>query len=191
MKIMSNNRLIIIMIICILILGLSSHIFSDDMNKKEDTEYEWGPESENYQLSIQAGKKVYTYCEPIVLKVTIRNNSAEPGLLIVSRPDKDYKAIVKNSKEKAIPLTAYGRHLRDSLLGGLEQALYLDPGQKLEYTLLVNRIHDMTRKDTYSIVVKRYVYKRNDKGSAEVVSNTIEVGVKGDPPNPFEDSKSE
>jgi hypothetical protein len=189
MRAMNHNEALLGAVVCALLLGFQSHVFSDDLNENQDTEYEWGPVSEGYQLSIQAEKQVYAYCEPIVLKITIRNNGPEPGLLIVARPDEDYTAVVKNSKGKAVPLTAYGRHLRDFLLGGLEQSVHLDPGQKREYTLLVNRIHDMTRKDTYSVIVKRYVYKRDDKGSAEVLSNTIQVEVKGEPASRFDTEK--
>ena len=189
MRVICHNGHMLAVIICALLLGFQSYVFSDDLIENEDAEYEWGPVSEGYQLSIQSEKEEYAYCEPIILKIAIRNNGAEPGLLIVARPDEDYIAIVKNSKGKAVPLTAYGRHLRDFLLGGLEQGVHLDPGQKREYILLVNRIHDMTRKDTYSVRVKRYVYKRNDKGSAEVLSNTIQVEVKGQPASKFDTKK--
>ena len=180
------------MIICVLILGFSSYIFSDDMNKKEDTEYEWGPESENYQLSIQAGKKVYTYCEPIILKIRLKNVGKQKVELVKTHPNRSFfTAIVKYEKEDDVVLTALGKILRDSLWGPKEYIVELEPDQTDESYLLVNRIHDMTRRGEYSITVKCYVYKRNGKGSAEVGSNTIKVEVKGDPPNPFEDSKSE
>ncbi len=180
----------VVVVVGALILGLTTCVWGDDVKETEDAKEEWGAMLEGCQVSIQSEKDIFAYCEPIILKIAIRNNGAEPVLLIVARPDKDCIAIVKNSKGKAVPLTAYGRHLSDSLLGGFDHGVHLDPGQKREYTLLVNRIHDMTRKDTYSIVVKCVVPKQDGKGYAEVTSNTIPVVVKGQPPNPFDDNKS-
>ncbi len=189
MRVMSHNKLALAVIICALLLGFQSYVFSDDLNENEDAEYEWGAVSEGCQVSIQTEKEVYAYCEPIILKIAIRNNGEEPVLLIVARPDTDCIATVKNDRDETVPLTAYGRHLRDFLLGGLDHGVQLDAAQEREYALLVNRIHDMTRKDAYSVTVKCFVLKRDGKGYAEVISNTIQVEVKGQPASKFDTKK--
>ena len=179
----------IITFVTVLIVGSS---MSANNEIAEDNEVkDWGPASEGCQLSIEAEKYKFNYCQPIALKVTIRNSGTKQISFADTSPYYDFTVTVINDKGESVPLTAYGKHITSNRGNSRNVMIQLDPGQKREYFLLVNRMHDMSFKGIYSITVKRSVFKRDGEGLAEVVSNTIEVEVKGDPPNPFEDSKSE
>ena len=194
MKIINLSRFANAMVVGTLILGLTTSLWGDDGKENEDAKEEWGPLSEGCNLSIQVEKNKFNYCQPIILKITLKNSDKTPLMFADTGPESDFSIIVKNDEGKIVPLTAYGKKRSDTTFPKIiymNVQITLQFKEKREYFLLVNRMHDMSLKGTYSITVKRSGFMREGKRLGEVVSNTIKVEVRGDPPNPFKESEDE
>jgi hypothetical protein len=138
----------------------------------------------DYQLSAQAEKTRVHAGEPVVLQITIKNNSKREISYGAQSLERLFTIEVKNKKGETMPLTRYGKSLfvtqpgpppPFSGLGGDS----LKPGEAKTYRFLINRMYDMTVPDIYAIVAKRSFTDVKDGETIEVVSNQVKVEVGG------------
>jgi len=140
----------------------------------KETTFEWGPEVDGIQISIQVEKEKYVVCEPVEMKIVVRNNREEDLLFFISNIERDFDIAVKDKDDKDVPLTEFGKKMEKlkksgEYYGTLE--VNLKPGETREFSTIVNRVRDMTLTDDYYITVSRSF------GNSVVTSNTIKVRV--------------
>lgn len=156
----------------ILILVLASLVLTAGVYAQE-----WGSVAEGFQLSIQLERELVRLPEPVIVSVTLKNISKETLSVLGSSSRQDYEIIVKDNQGVSIPLTKYGKILRDSAEEFQLVTLKVKSQEEIQVKLVINRICDITTSGTYFITVKRNVFRRNGKGMAEVISNTIKVKI--------------
>lgn len=178
MKVIIFGKLIMVIAsIVVLLIGVDMNMFGEELDEAKVVPDKGGMVSEGFQLSAQLEKEWVGPCEPVILIVTLKNVSEKVLSLADSRPERDYEIVVKDEQGEETPLTTYGKNLMDSAGVFRRVLLKMNAGQELQNRLLINRIYDMSISGTYSIIVKRNVFRQDGKGFAEVISNTIKVEI--------------
>ena len=112
-----------------------------------------------YLLSLTIDKAEVRPSQQIVVGITVTNGTKQTVRYVDEHFEKEFKMSVKDEKGTEVPLTSYGRLLfaADPAAKGFGGILSFDfnPGEKMEYRMLVNRIYDMTLAGTYTIVASR------------------------------------
>lgn len=93
----------------------------------------------------------------IFLKLIVTNKSAKTFTLIATHPARDYDVLVKDESGNILPLSAYGRQLRDPEALG-RNVVALAPGSKYDETLDIGRIFEWNKPGIYLIKVQRKYY---------------------------------
>ena len=124
--------------------------------------------------------------EPLAAVVTVWNVSNEKRYIEVpcSDPYIDWKVTVKDSKNKEVPLTAFGRQKLAQEMGMISDwGETLPPGREVvSQEILVNRLYDMTVADRYTITVRRSINIGPHGGtSIDLESEIIHVEVTDTP----------
>lgn len=153
---------------------------SRELEKQKEKASAWGDVSAGFQLMAHADKEQVNRGDAISIKITIKNSSREVLRLIETSAEKDYRIDIENQYGQQISLTEYGRHIRKLANEGTDFRLVgvkLKPGEKRENVVDVSKLYDLTVPGTYRITVKRTVQAKGREGTAEVVSNKIEINT--------------
>lgn len=178
MRIIISGKLIMaIATIAVLLIGVNMNLYAEGPKEAKPVLNRWGRVSEGFQLSARLEKELVGPCEPVILVVVMRNASKGILSLAESSPERDYKFVVKDDQGASIPLTRYGKRLMDSTEEFRLVTLKMKSQEEIRSEILINRIYDMTLSSTYSIIVKRNVFRQDGKGLAEVISNVVKVKI--------------
>jgi hypothetical protein len=178
MKIKIALAFIAIAMMTLPIRGDGLELKSSNSNESESVSREWGKVTEGFRLSAKLEKRQVGPGEPILLKLSIRNATKRVLHLEETSPEKEYKIDVRNERGENAQLTKQGQLLQDNSENDFKVlAVSIGPKQEREDTIEINRLHDMTARDTYAITVRRKVPKQDHTGWTEVVSNTVKVKV--------------
>lgn len=148
----------------------------------------WGDEVNGCRMAIEVDKKEFDPCTPIKVTVYITNTGKTVLPVIFVDLYTQNSFTVKNDKGETVPLTRLGEMLtRETVIFG-RSGSNLESGEETYYSFVLNMVHDMTAEGSYSVTLKRKIWKRGDDGKPiktdgkheeiEVTSNTIEVKVK-------------
>ncbi|MBM4047809.1 MAG: hypothetical protein FJ279_22115 [Planctomycetes bacterium] len=132
---------------------------------------------EGFQLTARLEKEEIQACQPVALVVTLRNLSKDTLAFPESAPYRDYRLVVKDSNGREVPLTRYGKAIKDTEGEFRLVVTDLPAHSELRATLLVNRYYDMTVTDTYSVSVRRDVLLKSRDRVVEVLSNSVRVKI--------------
>lgn len=161
---------------------------ADTGDKAQDAEVAWGDVAGGGQMSVSVSSEVFGVCQPVVLRIVLRNVSEKPLPYEETGPEQ-FRFTVLDEQGNEMPLTRYGTMIQDSrghsYMRGINR---LAPGGEAEWTIVLNRFHDMTVSGIYSVQVRRHVLPGNTrdgellpldrKALPEVVSNLVKVRVR-------------
>ena len=162
---------------------------ADTGDKAQDAEVAWGDVAGGGQMSVSVSSKVFGVCQPVVLRIVLRNVSEKP-LPYVETGSDQFRFTVLDEQGNEMPLTKYGTMIQNPLVAchfmrGINR---LAPGGEAEWTIVLNRFHDMTVSGIYSVQVRRHVLPGNTrdgellpldrKAFPEVVSNLVKVRIR-------------
>ncbi len=122
-------------------------------------------------------KEDYNPLEPVEVVITLKNASKSPIKFVETFSSRDHSFLVKDSAGKLMPTTRYGyKGEPGEVLPSTATALRsIEPGESKQFSVIVNRMIDMTVDDVYSIVVYRTILA--DGKSGYVQSNELHVDV--------------
>ena len=136
-----------------------------------------------YEIDAQFENDEVQSAAPVVLIISIKNNSQSGMSYIETDSELVFDINVKNAKGESMPLTRYGKRIMQP---EAEPTVFrrilvkLKPGEKSLYKILVNRIYDMSVPDSYSVTAKRrFLPEGESKLSEEVSSQAVVIKVGG------------
>ena len=137
---------------------------------------EYGPLSEGFQVSANLESESEGSGVSLLLKLSIKNVTTGILSFPSNYPERDYEVIVTNEKGVRAPLTTFGKRLQEPEESRLVE-VKVKAGEEVKDQISLNKIYDLSANGTYSLTAKRKVFKRNGKGIAEVVSNTVKFTI--------------
>jgi hypothetical protein len=141
---------------------------------------------EGFQLQARTAKQSYRPDEPIIVSVTLRNTT-DTARVIHETGKRDgsdnvwtermFKTIVKDSRGKVVPLTAYGKSIweKPMLPRGMERTL--GAGKEVTYQILMSRVNDVTLSGTYTVSAQTHLFSADRQRWPLVVTNEVQVKV--------------
>lgn len=131
---------------------------------------------EGVQLTLRSSTRAVPVGNPLWVSLKVKNVSKRPQTLVVTDPEKLYSFTVKKANGGNVPLTEYGKRVREASEDSYGKAyVVFKPEQERTDQILINRIYDMGLPGRYLITAKRLVFKQDGKGAVEASSNTFEV----------------
>lgn len=171
---MTNN------VVWVVVAFLTLHCMSQSHNGDRA----WGPEIDNFRLSIQTTKPSFACNEPIYLSITFKNTGSTAGDIVTRRiPEIDYPAIVLLPSASWIPfrqrapLTDEGRKRTDRKQIVSVVNFPLPAGGERASDLELSRIYDMRWPGEYSVTVSTEILNKARKGNQMLPSNTLRIEV--------------
>lgn len=135
--------------------------------------------SQGFLLTSQTSTEAFLSGDPVWVNLVVKNVGHRAQILVAADPEKIYKFTVKNEKGEDVPLTEYGKSIQTGSEDFWGKAyLTIKPGQEHEDKVLISRIYEMRSTGRYFISASRMVFRQDNKGVAEVTSNTVEVIMK-------------
>ena len=130
----------------------------------------------NHVLFAEAAKNVFTPGEPIILKLTLSNQTDEDIYIIETTPKRDNEFEVKKVTGEEVPLFEKAKKTLES--PELKRMISrIGPWRVLQYEVNVGDLYDLTIDNAYSVTVKRRILMQDRKKFAEVKSNPVKVVV--------------
>ena len=166
----------------------SEHEDTEPTSKPSHPESKWGPEKNGCCISIEVEKKeFFRGYEPINVTVYIKNTGKFSLLIIDEDVFIDNAFDIKDEKGD-VPLTEFGKALKKPKENLEPKTINIEPSKEISYTVLLNRIYDMTLKGSYSVTLERKIIMNGNDGKpvskdgkyeeVEMTSNTIMIEVK-------------
>ena len=146
-------------------------------NQKTPVTESSGPPSEGFQLSAKVEIVSTAYGDSPVLKLSIKNVTSEILRLVVTTSVRDYQVTITNENGEALPLTDYGRQRQEA--EGRRMLIEVQAEEEVQDEIPLGKLYNLTTNGTYSVTVKRKVFRRSGEGFAEVVSNTVKFTISG------------
>ncbi|MCI0665423.1 MAG: hypothetical protein L0220_30555, partial [Acidobacteria bacterium] len=130
-------------------------------------------------LSARQDKPTDKLGAPILLSLSIHNVTNNLLYLVESYPEKDYKISILDVNGKTPSLTEWGEHLVRIAGDDYRRVVKkVAPGQTIHNKIDISKIYHLIPGDTYTITVKRQVFKMGRKDQfTDVLSNTVSVRV--------------
>lgn len=137
-----------------------------------------GRPSAGLKLYVHLEKETFAIGEPIMASLLTRNSGSRARTVMVADPEKVYRLVVKDEAGLSVPLTQYGDKVQKSLEDFLSRGfIKLKPGQEVQDRIQIDKLYKMNLPGTYYITAKRAIFRQDNKGPAEVVSNTVKIKV--------------
>lgn len=136
-----------------------------------------GAGADKYRLSAQIDKAVVALGEPVLLRMTLTNNSSEKIYIITTGSTSDSKLNVKDEKGNVVPISERGRKSLEREEETKEVMQEITPGQGVKYELEVGKIYDLSGGETYTIMITRNILLQDKKQVMNVQSNPIKVKI--------------
>ena len=151
----------------------------DDPATSEEAEGAAGA-VEGFKLaaSLDAGSDTLPATDPVLLGLRIENTTDGPLHFFHMRPEEDYELWVSGAGGKEVPLTVFGRQVRDARESRVVRGRSIRqvrPGESMAVVLHVNRMHDMTAAGEYTIRASRRVPERGHPGHAGLLRTHAQV----------------
>jgi hypothetical protein len=156
---------------------------SKDTIDTESTKKEIEPKIENLNLIIKTEKTKFGVCEPIVINIVISNSGDErqrnKTIFSFSKDEVyNFSLSVKDAKNKDSFLTEFGKKIKkDASARRTWGVKSLGPGEILKYSIIANRIYDMTLEGKYKISFSGSFFKIESKYPVVIKSNEIEIEI--------------
>lgn len=170
----SNSRVLLVMAIIAITVGI---LQANQLPKKAKSK-SCGPPSQGFQLCVQLDKRQVKVGEPVLLRVAIKNITRQELRLGEATPEVENRATVTNGNGGIVKPTAKGRRLTgrgESFLHPFE--IMVGPGQVHNETLALDKLFEISARDTYSITIRRFVGKLDKSGVVDLTSNTVRLKV--------------
>jgi len=119
---------------------------------------EWGPEVLGMRMRVSLARSDYAVSDPILVRVDVKNVTDEKVYLTWF--EHMWGAEARDQMGYLAPFTYYERYLRGRTphaRSGGHHGGYLGPGESETRWLLLDRLVDLTKGGTYTVIVKRYV----------------------------------
>ena len=127
-------------------------------------------------LLAEVGKPSFAVSEPIIIKLTLRNDSDAEIYRIDTNPVRDNQLEIKNSANEKMPLSdEVKRVLASPVLRRIVSRI--DPGQVVQYEIDVLDAYDLSDIGPYTVTVKRTILLQDRKKFVELESNPVKVVV--------------
>lgn len=133
--------------------------------------------SKGIQLTVRTEKESFDSDEVVLLLLSVRNTTRRAVFLVETYSAREYKFDVKNEKGEDVLLTEEGQHLLTNNAVYRSGPLTIEPGEEKQHNVSINRIYDMTAPGTYSVTVRRKIFKMSGKLFTEAISNTLKVTI--------------
>lgn len=153
---------------------------NDSQSKQDSTASSIkSPASKGLQFSAKTVKESFSLDEPIVLKVSVRNDTRMTFYLPDTfHPEWDYKLEVKNEKRENVPLTADGERLMKDIAIFRQVNKEIAPGDQLQRDFQINKLFKMADSGSYAITVSHQAWDPKRGEFITITSNTVKVRVK-------------
>jgi hypothetical protein len=173
-----NNWLILVTAAIALFTMMASKVECKEPKQRSLMSKNQGRSSAGLKLSVHLEKETFANGEPILASLLTRNSGSRIRTVMVADPEKVYSFVVKDEKGLSVPLTQYGEKVQKSLEDSLGRGfIKLKPGQVAQSTIQIDKLYKMNVPGAYYITAKRSIFRQDDKGVIEVVSNTVKVTV--------------
>lgn len=154
-----------------------------DSHKTEQV-IESGATLEGFHLISKASASVLTPNRPVVVTIVQQNISDKALAFMDMPPESGYKIVVTDIARKVVPLTQYGKDLKQTKeaesmgfhIHGFP-IIMLQAGQSKQYQVQISRIYDMTEAGDYLISFQRNIPTLDGKRRALLVSAPIHVTI--------------
>ncbi len=133
----------------LLCLALASNVLPVPGAKPKTPET--APVVEEVQVEVRPSKDRYLGGEPVIVTVTLRNNSSKPVSFLMLGPKFEFAVrnnLNKKGKGRLVALTGKGH---DESTGEKFGQYVVNPGDFWQYKIVLNRLFDMSRAGTYTI----------------------------------------
>ena len=128
-----------------------------------------------FRLSVAVDKEVFKSTEQVVLTLTLKNVTKKVLLLVDTRPERDFKVIIKNQNGTELHPKSTNSGMDDVR----REVLKVKPGTTIRETLVLNNLYDLTTGGTYFVIVSRNVLKLRGEGFDSVVGETTTIRIGG------------
>jgi hypothetical protein len=179
-----TRKTVVAIFVVALVLGMGVTLKSKSLAQKskglaqERNSNPSGTPSEGFKLSAKAANSVVKQGEPILLKLSLKNITQSDLYIVETTSDQDYEIEVVNERGEYMSPTKRGQLLKGNpTLFTKVIGVKVAPGQERQVNIEVDQLHDMSARGTYTITAKRRVPKRGAGGTAEVISNKVQVKV--------------
>jgi hypothetical protein len=127
-------------------------------------------------LLAEAGKPAFAPGEPVIITLTLRNETEAEIYRIDTNSIRDNQLEIKNSAGEKMPLSERGKKVLESpVLRCIVSRM--GPGQVVQYEINVLDAYDLSRSGAYTVIVKRTILVQDRKKFAEIESNQVKVLV--------------
>lgn len=150
------------------------------MTTKQDGPQRSGQNKEardKYELLLIAKDAAFKAGTPVLLDVSVRNNSPEVIYIVTSSSIKDNKIEVKDGKEEIVPLSDESKKLLESVEITGRTLQEIKPGEEVQYEYDVSVLYSLPAGDTYTIKLKRSILLADKTHFVEVESNPVKVTI--------------
>ena len=135
-----------------------------------------GTHSKAYALAAQPQKDAFKTGEPIILRLSLSNDSADEIYIIETSATKDNQLEIMNGRGEKVAMSERGkRRLASPELRRIISKV--GAGQAIQYAINVSDLYDFAGGDTYTVKVKRKILMANKRTFAEVKSHPVKVSV--------------
>lgn len=121
--------------------------------------------------------------KPIFVAVAVINRGKNEAKILRLPDVYDVDLVVKNTKGKPVPRTAYGSHVQKmgspphfSLLPMAYHSIA--PGQSIKYEINLSRQFDLSMPGTYFVQASRFIEPFGENKSGSVTSDKLKIVVK-------------
>lgn len=127
-------------------------------------------------LLAEVGKPTFPPSEPIIIKLTLRNETDAEIYIIETGAGRDNELEIKKASGEKLPLSEKGKkRLESPVLRRFVSRI--GPGQVVQYKIDVLDSYDLSTNGTYTVTVKRKILLRDRKKFVELESNPVKVVV--------------
>jgi hypothetical protein len=127
-------------------------------------------------LLAEVGKPAFPPSEPIIIKMTLRNETDAEIYIIETAAGRDNELEVKKASGEKLPLSEKGKRALEAPI--LRRFLSrIGPGQVVQYKINVLDSHDLSPNGAYTVTVKRKILMQDKKKLVELESNPVKVVV--------------
>ncbi|MFO7956920.1 MAG: hypothetical protein R6X33_07445 [Candidatus Brocadiia bacterium] len=152
---------------------------SDDKTTPSPVKTDWGPEQLGFRMRMELVKRHYSYGEPILALVTVRNVTSEKQYLPWF--GHMWHAEGWDKRDRPMPTTQYYRFLRGEVepRSFAMRGSYVEPGGERHEFVRIDRLLDFSMSREYSVVIRRNIYDEQNENRAQLETPPVRVQIDG------------
>ena len=127
-----------------------------------------------YELSVKIKGDSAASGNPVLLTLTLRNNSEESVFVVDTGTVSDYKFEIKNAGGEVVQPSDRGRKKLAST-GFKRIVREVKPGQEISSEIDLGELFDLSAGAGYTLILKRNILMSDKEHSSEIESNPIKI----------------